>query len=208
MRLANLVGLAVLGSLLMAANLMAQPAPRGAGGGRGAGAGGAGGAGGAAQDAFQQTIVALGDLNLRPDFNLTAEQKQKLQAIRDDVKKLEDQWRADHAAELKKIQDDAAAARQAQDQGKMRELMTARRDLMQSMPKTDDAAQKVKALLTDDQARALEARITERQEDMRNRAGAMMGGRGGRAAGGAGAAGGGRGGRAGRGGRGGRGAAQ
>ena len=205
MRILSLFGFAVLGSLLMAANLIAQPAPRGAGGGRGAGRAGApaGGAFAATQDAFQRTIIALGELNLRPDFNLSDQQKQKLQAIRDDVKKLEDQWRTDHAADLKKIQDDTAAARQAGDQQKMRELMTARRDLMQTMPKTDEAAQKVKGLLTPDQAKALETRITERQDEMRNRMGAMTGGRG--AARATGAARGGRGARGGAGGRGGRG---
>lgn len=180
MRVSTVFGLALLGSLIMAANLMAQPAPGGPGGG---------GMFGMAQDPFQQAIVALGDLNLRPDFNLTVEQKQKLQAVRDEVKTMEDKWRTDHAAELKKIQDDAATARQAQDQEKMREVMTARRDLMQTMPKTDDAAQKVKALLTDDQAKALEARINERQEEMRARMGGMPG-RGGRGGGGGGGGGG------------------
>jgi hypothetical protein len=178
MRLMTLFGLALLGSLVMAANLMAQPAP--GGGGRG------GGGFGMAQDPFVETITALGDLNLRPDFNLTAEQKTKLQAVRDEVKAAEDKWRTDHAAELKKIQDDMAAARQAQDQEKMREIGTARRELMQGMPKTDDAAQKVKALLTADQAKALETRIAERQEEMRARMGGMMGGRGGRPGGGGG----------------------
>ncbi len=140
-----------------------------------------------AQDQFVQTITALGDVNLRPDFNLTAEQKQKLQAVRDEVKAMEDKWRTDHAADLKKIQDDMAAARQGQDREKMREIMTARGELMQTMPKTDDAAQKVKALLTPDQAKALETRITERQEEMRSRMGGMMmGGRGGRPGGGGG----------------------
>jgi Spy/CpxP family protein refolding chaperone len=107
---------------------------------------------------------------------------EKLQAIRDEVKKEEGKWRADHAADLKKIQDDMAAA--AQDREQMRQVMTQRRELMQTMPKTDDAAQKVKALLTDDQAKALDARIAERQEEMRSRMGGMMGGRGGRGGGG------------------------
>lgn len=181
MRLSTVFGLAFLFSLVMAANLMAQPAPGGPGGR------GGGGMFGMAQDPYQQAIAALGDLNLRPDFNLTAEQKTKLQAVRDEVKAAEDKWRTDHAADLKKIQDDSAAARQAQDQDKMREIMTARGELMQTMPKTDDAAQKVKALLTADQAKALDTRITERQEEARTRMGGMMGGgRGGRGGGGGG----------------------
>ena len=174
MRLLIAFAAAVLGTCLVAGSSMAQ-AP--GGGGRG---------GGMMQpDPFVQTIDALGDLNLRPDFTLTKEQKEKLQAIRDEVKKGEDKWRADHAAELKKLQDDAAAAREAQDMEKGREVMTKRRELMQTMPKTEDAVTQVKALLSPDQAKLLETRITERQEEQRARMGGMgFGGRGGRGGGG------------------------
>lgn len=175
MRFSTLFGLVVLASLFTAANLQAQ-APGGGPGG--------GGMFGMQQDPFQTALSALGDVNLRPDFTLTAEQKEKVQAIRNDVKAAEDKWRTDHAADLKKIQDDAQAARDAQDMEKMREIMTARRDLMQTMPKTDDAAQKLKAVLTPDQAKALETRITERQDEARARMGGMFGGRGGRGPGG------------------------
>jgi hypothetical protein len=175
MRLSTMFGVAVLGSLFVAVNVMAQ-AP---GGGQGRGPGG----GMMQQDPFQQTITALGDLNLRPDFNLSKEQKEKLQVVRDDVKKAEDKWRADHADDLKKIQEETQAARG--DQDKMGEVMTKRRELMQTQPKSDDAAKQVKALLTEDQAKALEKRITERQEEMRARMGGMGGGRGRGAQGGA-----------------------
>ena len=168
MRLSLILGLAAMGALLSSAAVMAQPAG-GGGGGRGGGM--------MQQDPFVQQIDALGDLNLRPDFTLTKEQKEKLQAIRDDVKKAEDKWRADHAADLKKIQDDMMALRDAPDQDKMRELGTKRRELMQTMPKNDEAVGKIKALLTEDQAKALETRITERQEEGRARMG--MGGMGG-----------------------------
>ena len=169
MRLSTMFGVAVLGSLFVAVNVMAQAAAQGGGQGRGPGAGMM------QQDPFQQAIAALGDLNLRPDFNLSKEQKEKLQAVRDDVKKAEDKWRTDHADDLKKIQEEAQAARG--DQDKMREVMTKRRELMQTQPKSDDAAKQVKALLTEDQAKALEKRITERQEEMRARMGGMgMGG--------------------------------
>ncbi|MCY2952314.1 MAG: hypothetical protein NTU53_10095 [Planctomycetota bacterium] len=182
MRLSTMFGVAVLGSLFVAVNVMAQAAAQGGGQGRGPGAG-------MQQDPFQQTIAALGDLNLRPDFNLSKEQKEKLQAVRDDVKKAEDKWRADHADDLKKIQEETQAARG--DQDKMGEVMTKRRELMQTQPKSDDAAKQVKALLTEDQAKALEKRITERQAEMRARMGGMggMGGRGGRGAQGGGGAG-------------------
>jgi predicted nucleic acid-binding Zn-ribbon protein len=58
---------------------------------------------------------------------------------------------------------------------------------MQTQPKIDDAAKQVKALLTEDQAKALEKRITELQEEMRNlMGGAGFGGGRGRCAGGGG----------------------
>ena len=181
MRLSLVLGLAVAGSLMMGTAVMAQRA----GGGRGAGRG----AGMMPQAQWTQTLVALGDLNLRPEFTLTKEQKEKLQAIRDEVKKGEDQWRADHAVDIRKLQDDMQAARQAQDQAKIGELRPKMMELMQTMPKTDEAVAKVKALLSEDQVKALETRITERQEEMRSGLGAMgPGGGGGRGAGGRGAA--------------------
>ena len=174
-------------TLFMAGMAMAQPAA-GGGGGRGGGRGA--GAGMFQQDPFQQTIAALGDLNLQPDFNLTKEQKEKLQGIRDDVKKAAAKWRTDNADALKKLQDDSREAMQGQDREKMREIMTKRQELMQTQPKTDDAAKQVTALLTEDQKAALEKKIAERREEMRNRGG-MMGMGGGRRAGGGGGGGGG-----------------
>lgn len=172
MRLSTMCGMMVLGGLFLAASAMAQPA----GGQRGRGMGM-----GMMGDPLQQLLTALGDVNLRPDFTLTKEQKEKIQSIRDGVKNAETKWRTDHAADLKKIQDDMQAARQDQDQDKMRETMTKARELMQSMPNTEEAAKEVRAVLTEDQAKALDARITERQEEMRARGGMMMGGmRGGR----------------------------
>ncbi|GEM_PF-5374196 len=166
MRLSIVLGAIVLGSLLLSADLLAQAPP-----------GGGGRPGGMMQgNAFVQAIDALGDLNLRPDFTLAKEQKEKLQVIREDVKKSEEQWRTAHAEDLKKIQTDMQAARDAQDQDKMREVMTQRQELMQGMPSGDDALTKVKALLTEDQVKALDTRITERQQEMRTRMGGMMGG--------------------------------
>lgn len=164
MRLSSVLGAIVLGSLLLSADLLAQAPP---GGGRP-------GMGMMQANRFVQAIDALGDLNLRPDFNLTKEQKEKLHAIREEVKKSEEQWRTAHAEDLKKIQEDMQAARG--DQDKMREVMTQRQELMQGMPGGEDSVTKVKALLTEDQVKALDTRITERQQEMRNRMGGMMGG--------------------------------
>src|SRR5829696_2943119 len=55
----------------------------GQGGGPGGGIGGLlGGGGGGTRDALSPTITILGEVNLAADFTLTAEQKEKIQAVR------------------------------------------------------------------------------------------------------------------------------
>jgi hypothetical protein len=166
----------------------ATPGQGGGGGGRGfgggfGGPGGAGGFGGGARafagqrDPLDELLALLGDLNLAPDFTLAADQKSKIQVIRDGFKKTQDEWRSAHADELKKMQEDMAQLRgggqgagggQAQppDREKMQELFQARQELMQSAPKSDEAAVEIKGLLTTEQLKKLEVRQTERQAEM------------------------------------------
>src|SRR5829696_4455400 len=54
-------------------------------------------------DALSQFINILGAVNLTPEFTLTADQKTKIQAIRDDFKQQMEKWRAEHADELKQM---------------------------------------------------------------------------------------------------------
>jgi len=160
------LALTVLAGLLWAASVQAADAPA------------RGGRGGMFQlDPFRQLIDALGDVNLRPDFNLTKEQKEKVQAVREQVKKAEDKWRSDNAEEMKKLQEGLRQAMQDQDNDKRNELLGKMRDLMQTQPKTDEAVQQIRAILTADQQKALDTRITERQEEARGRMGGFGFGR-------------------------------
>lgn len=139
---------------------------------RGGGPGGRGGPGGGMmagpRDAVTEAIAALGELNLLPDFTLTKEQKEKVQAIKATAKTAHDKWTADHEADLRKLNEDARAAGGPNaDPDKMREIRTARQELMASAPKTEDAVKELKALLSQDQAKMLDEQIAKMQQNRR-----------------------------------------
>jgi hypothetical protein len=113
------------------------------------------------RNALSETLAILGDLNLSPGFTLSDEQKQKIQAIRDDFKKQQEAWRAEHAEELQKLDEQMAELRDAggpPDPDQMREIMEARRELMSTAPDGEDESREVKAILTEDQLKQFEAR--------------------------------------------------
>jgi Spy/CpxP family protein refolding chaperone len=147
------------------------------------------------RNALTELVSALGELNLSPDFSLSSDQKSKIQSIRDDFKKQSDQWRADHAADLKKLQDQRAELRNAgpDAQDKRQELTQASQQLYASAPSGDEAAKLIQAVLTADQGQKLadeQAKIAKERQDAAARFGGGAGGRGGRRGGaGAGAAG-------------------
>ncbi|MDB5331576.1 MAG: hypothetical protein JWP03_2727 [Phycisphaerales bacterium] len=158
----------------------AQPQPP-RGGGRGFG-----------RNAVNELVSALGELNLSPDFALSQDQKSKIQSIREDFKKQSDQWRTDHAADLKKLQDQFAELRNAgaDAQDKRQELDKSRQALMASAPNADEAAKQIQAVLTSDQVQKLtdeQAKLAKERQDAAARFGGGRGGQGGRRGGGAGA---------------------
>lgn len=204
------------------------------GGGGGFGGGGPGGFGGGnpaamlnvARDPIDELIMIIGDLNMKADFTLTADQKTKIQAARDGLKKVRDKWQADHEADFNQFTEQMNELRNSNNPQDMREKMqaitVARMEVMESIPKSDEAVVEIKGLLTTDQLKMLDSRLEERKaeqqkareqmmERMRNGGpgggggfgggGANGGGQGG--PGGGGQGGGGRGGRGGRGGAGG-----
>ncbi len=155
------------------------------------------------RDALTETVSTLGDLNLSPTFELSKDQKEKIQAIRDDFKKQQEKWRTDHADDLKKLQEQMGELRNGGGQPsreKFQEIGKARQDLYATAPKSDEAAKAIQAILSPEQAKALETKETEVAK-ARQDAQQQFGGGGG-FGGGAGGAGG-RGGRGGRGGQGG-----
>jgi hypothetical protein len=196
-----------------------QPGGGGGGPGRGLGRGGGfgggfGGPGGAfagpgmmrvmlSRDPMEELVYALGELNLTPDFTLTADQKTKIQSVRDDFKKQMEDWRKAHADEMKKLQDEAAELRggggpgaggqEGANREKFRELFEARQQLMESAPKSDEAVAEIKGILTTEQLKKLDAAVAAKQvemekmrDEMRGRFGPGGGGRGGAGRGGAG----------------------
>ncbi len=162
---------------------------RGAGGRGGAGMGGRGGFGGAgmagggmmgggmmagrmavvagAEDAsvLGQTVQLLADLNLQPDFNLNIEQKQKIKAIREEANATMTKWRTEKQPELQKLRTEMQDLRGGGDvdRDKMRALAQKQQELMQTVPDMQAYADQIKAVLTEDQAKALDAKVKERQ---------------------------------------------
>lgn len=156
----------------MCLSALGQPGPdRGPGGGPpgGPGIGAFRMAPGFDRNVLGEVISILGDLNLSPDFTLSADQKQKIQLIRDDFKNQQEMWRSEHAEELKQLDDRMA---ELMDGGggppepeQMRELMEARHDLMSTAPNGENEAEQVKALLSEDQLKKFEARMAVVEEE-------------------------------------------
>ena len=178
--IAAAIAVALVGSLSVAKAADAQPQGRGQRGQRPGGPGGFAGGGfggfGAPRDALSEAVAALGELNLSPSFNLTKEQKEKIQGIRDSAKQARDKWTAEHQEQINKIGEEFRAALQGQERDKLREIGQQRQDLMSSAPKTEDAAAQLQAVLSDDQKKQLDEQIAKRQQEMQNAAGRFGGG--------------------------------
>lgn len=193
MRLRNILIASMALSVLMAFSLMGaerggrgERRPGGAGGAGGAGAGG--GAPGAAaaargerggffgggmfgdmgggvfgRDALREFIIVLADVNLAPDFSLSKEQKDQIQAIRDAYRKQQEKWRSDHEADIQKLRERFRDAMRQGGGGRdaFAELNKAREELMATAPKADDAIKQIKAVLTEDQLKRVETRQAE-----------------------------------------------
>jgi hypothetical protein len=191
LRLVRVVAIAALA--LSAMTVSAAPPDNGGGGGPQMG-----GRGGGPppfmnmmdRNQLSRTIATLGELNLSPDFTLSADQKQKLEAIRADFKKQQDQWKTDHAADLKASDDAINDLRDnggPPDRDQMRSLFEARMKIMSTAPDGADAVKQVIALLTPDQAKQLQAKQDEldaQRQAMRDQFGGPGGGRGGPGGGG------------------------
>ena len=125
-------------------------------GGQGGPGGGFGGPGG---NAFTQYVAALADCNLSPDFTLTADEKTKIQGVRDDFKKAEDDFQTANKDDLDKARQ---AFRDANgDQDAMATARTNLQAIMAKGPKAEDYVAKVKALLTPDQSDAVDKKVKE-----------------------------------------------
>jgi len=150
------------------------------GGGPGGGPGGFAGRGMMGRDSLSEIITLLGEVNLKPEFNLTKDQKDKIQAIRNEVKEARAKWQKEKADDLKKLAEEMRAARDANvDREQLRELFQKRQEIMGTAPTTEEAVKKIREVLTAEQLAALDAYTKEKQaadEAARQEMGAMFGG--------------------------------
>jgi hypothetical protein len=130
-------------------------------------------------------IAALADLNLGPDFNLTAEQETKIADIRQAFKKSVETWRTDHEDQLNDLREQVRSMRRGQGNEERQKVMDSIRDLVITAPNGDAEVKEIKALLNEDQARQVEAREASvkaendrQREQMQQRWGNRRGGNG------------------------------
>ena len=135
------------------------------------------------QNPLDDLVRPLAELNLRPDFELTRDQKAKVQAVRQAYAARLDRWRADHAAEFQR----QAQAWEALHNGRGRpaggppggppggpgrptgQWLTLREDrqkLMVSSPDPADALIEIEAALSPDQRRLLDAATINHDADV------------------------------------------
>lgn len=113
-------------------------------------------------DALSQFINMLGAINLKTDFTLTADQKTKIQAIRDEFKQQIDKWRAEHADELKQMEEQQQEMMtnlqqgNPPDPGQMMEMEQQRKQLMDTAPNGEDQVEQIRALFTPEQTKVFE----------------------------------------------------
>jgi hypothetical protein len=116
-------------------------------------------------DVFADTLAALGDLALSPDFMITPEQKESIQSLRADQKLAMDKWRGDNHDEILRMSEELQAARDTGNQDKSRELFQRQQAFFQKGPKPEDAAKKLVGLLNEEQRKRLEDRMAERRAE-------------------------------------------
>ena len=116
-------------------------------------------------DVFAETLAALGDLALSPEFVITPEQKESIQSLRADQKLAMDKWRGDNHDEILKMSEDLQAARESGNQDKSRELFQKQQAFFQKGPKPEDAVKKLVGLLNEEQRKRLEEKMAERRAE-------------------------------------------
>ncbi len=105
-------------------------------------------------------LSGLADLNLSPDFNLAAEQKRKVAAVRAAYEVQLTQWRTAHAADFARLQ---AAMDQMQrgrgDRASWMAFSKQRQDVLATLPEVNDSLDQIAAALTDEQRAQFQERM-------------------------------------------------
>jgi len=127
--------------------------------------GGPGGILSLTRDSFAEIFSLVGEAALNPDFNLTREQLERIQTIRSQVKAERDKWFKEHAEDFRKAGEEFRKAREAGDREKFRDIFQQRAQILQTIPPTGNAAEKIKAVLTPDQLKLLDAYTAQKRAE-------------------------------------------
>lgn len=103
--------------------------------------------------------------DLLKDLNLTPDQETKVKAITSEAKAQHEAWRTAHGAEADALKAQMAAAREAKDEAKLKELRPKVEALMATMPKPKDTFDKIRAVLTPEQQAKFDAKIAETKKE-------------------------------------------
>ncbi len=99
-------------------------------------------------------------------IELTAEQKTKIEAIRQSAMAEMKKFHEAHKAEIEKLRDETKAAMEAKDREKMQQLREQREKLFADAPRPLQAAQDIRAVLTEEQAKQFDANLAEAKKRM------------------------------------------
>jgi hypothetical protein len=123
-----------------------------------------------------QTLSLVTEMNMTPEFTLSGDQKAKIIAIRDAMKKEQEDWREAHAPEFKGLQDEMMALRGNDPATRERwaEISRGQTELMNSAPKEDEAVAQVRAVLTNEQLKILETEENRRKAEAERQRQEMM----------------------------------
>jgi hypothetical protein len=111
-----------------------------------------------------QVVVAVTDLNMTPGFTLTAEQKTRIVAARDQQKKAFAAWQKDNKERIDQVYQELMAACRNEDMQAIAQAMKAKAELDKTCPPAKDLNDNVMAVLTDDQKKAVEDAIAKHRQ--------------------------------------------
>jgi hypothetical protein len=114
-------------------------------------------------------VSMVTELNMTPDFTLDKDQKTRIQDIRDEWKKANDQFLAENADKLTELNNATTEALKARDMEMVTALSKERQALMAQGPKMDDFSAKIKDSLTADQRKVVEEKELVQKAQMQQR---------------------------------------
>lgn len=109
-------------------------------------------------------------LKVLDELNLTADQRKQIDQIISDAKDKMEAWREEHKSEFKKLKEAYEAAKEKGDRETLEKLGEQRRKLMDTAPAgKGQVIQQIKAVLTEQQIKQLEAKLEDLRKEMKER---------------------------------------